>query len=162
MNGGEGGDADAGPGGPDGRVGPRGGGPAGLPAPGPAPLVVLAVALAVASAAAGRYRDTVWTGILMLSAGTAFGIAAGLALRLYWRGRVREALAGAGGLYLLFLGGVLFTAAEAYAFGVALDRGAPVAAAAFLVPPVAVAGFALRSAARRVSFPPRTEPDGAP
>lgn len=123
-----------------------------IPAPGPLPLSLLAVVLAAASGFAGRFRDVLWTGVLMVSAGVAFGVAAGLALRVFWRGSFREALSGAGGPYLVFLGGVLFTAAEAYAFGVALDRGAPVVAAAFLVPPVAVAAVALRSAASRVRF----------
>lgn len=142
-----------------GASGPSAGG-GGVPAPGPLPLSVLAAALSLASGFAGRYRDTVWTGVLIVTLGVAFGVAAGLALRVFWRGSFREALVGAGGRYLLFLGGVLFTAAEAYAFGVALERGAPAVAAAFLVPPVAVAGLALRSAASRVRFAPDGGPDG--
>lgn len=134
-------------------------GPGDVPAPGPVPLSLLATVLAVASGFAGRCRDTLWTGILMVSVGVAFGVAAGLALRVFWRGSLREELSGAGGRYLVFLGGVLFTTAEAYAFGVALDRGAPAAAAAFLVPPVAVAAAALRSAASRVRFASGGRPD---
>lgn len=130
--------------------------PAGTPPPGL--LVAMAVLVAATAGFAGRFRETVWTGVLLLCVAVAFGMVAGLALRLFWRGSVREALTGAGGRYLLFLGGVLFTCAEAYAFGVALDQGAPVVTAAFLVPPVAVAAFALRSAAGRVRFAP--EPGG--
>lgn len=134
-------------------------------APPPGLLVSLAVLLAAAAGFAGRYRETVWTGVLLLTVAVAFGMAAGLALRLFWRGPFREAVTGAGGRYVLFLGGVLFTAAEAYAFGVALDQGAPAVTAAFLVPPVAVAALALRSAAGRVRFAPESPPDeddGAP
>lgn len=126
----------------------------------PGLVVALAAALATAAGLAGRFRDTVWLGILLLSVAVAFGMAAGLALRLFWRGSVGDALTGAGGRYLIFLGGVLFTAAEAYAFGVALEQGAPAVTAAFLVPPVAVAVLALRSAAGRVRFAPEPERDG--
>lgn len=137
--------------------------PAGTPPPGL--LVALAALLAAAAGVAGRYRETVWMGILLLSVAVAFGMAAGLALRLFWRGTFSEEITGAGGRYVLFLGGVWFTAAEAYAFGVALDQGAPVVTAAFLVPPVAVTALALRSAAGRVRFAPESSPDdesGAP
>lgn len=132
--------------------------PAGTPPPGL--LLALAALLAAAAGVAGRYRETVWMGVLLLTVAVAFGMAAGLALRLFWRGGFSEAVTGAGGRYVLFLGGVWFTAAEAYAFGVALDRGAPALAAAFLVPPVAVAGVALRSAASRVTFASGGRSDG--
>ena len=138
--------------GPDGRPGL-------IPPPGL--LVTLAVALAAASGFAGRFRGTLWLGIVLVCVAVGFGMVAGLALRVFWSGEMSEALTGAGGRYLLFLGGVLFTAAEAYAFGVALEQGAPAAAAAFLVPPVAVAAVALRSAASRVRFAPDAEPDAS-
>lgn len=165
---------DAGPGAPEetprgtgsgeasagGEPGPGERGPSALPshAPPPGLLVVTAIVLAGAAGFAGRFRETVWMGVLLVCTGVGFGMVAGLALRIFCRGPWSEALTGAGGRYLIFLGGVLFTAAEAYAFGVALAQGAPPVTAAFLVPPVAVAGLALRSAAGRVRFAP--EPAG--
>lgn len=131
--------------------------PVGTPPPGL--LVLLAGALPVSSGLAGRFRGTLWLGILLVCVAVAFGMVAGLGLRLFWRGSAGEALSGAGGRYLLFLAGVLFTAAEAYAFGVALEQGAPAVTAAFLVPPVAVAALALRSAAGRVRFAPDRDPE---
>lgn len=130
--------------------------------PPPGLLILLALFLAVAAGLAGRFRDTVWLGILLVCVAVAFGTVAGLTLRVFWRGDFAEALTGAGGRYVLFLGGVVFTAAEAYAFGVALDRGAPPVTAAFLVPPVAIAAYALRSAAGRVRFAPEAEPEDGP
>lgn len=155
-------------GGPDGS---RPGGP-GTPGarpeliPPPGLLVALSVALAAASGFAGRFRETVWVAILLVGTAVVFGMVAGLALRVFWSGGAAEALTGAGGRYLLFLAGVLFAAAQAYAFGVALEQGAPAAAAAFLVPPVAIAALALRSAAGRVRFAPepqgKDDPEGEP
>lgn len=130
--------------------------------PPPGLLIALAMALATAAGFAGRFRETVWLGILLVCVAVAFGMVAGLALRVFWRGGLDDAITGAGGRYLLFLGGVLFTAAEAYAYGVALEQGAPAATAAFLVPPVAIAALALRSAASRVRFAPEAERDATP
>lgn len=131
--------------------------------PPPGLLILLAAALATAAGFAGRFRGTFWLGILLISVAVAFGMVAGLALRVFWRGGLEDAVTGAGGRYVVFLGAVLFAAAEAYSFGVALEQGAPaVAAAAYLVPPVAIAGFALRSAASRVRFAPEAEPDAPP
>lgn len=130
--------------------------------PPPGLLIVLAAGLATAAGFAGRFRGTVWTGILLVCMAVAFGMVAGLALRVFWRGGLRDAITGAGGRYLLFLGGVLFTAAEAYAYGVALEQGAPAVAAAFLVPPVAIAALALRSAASRVRFASEAKREAPP
>ena len=130
--------------------------------PPPGLLIVLAAGLATAAGFAGRFRGALWLAILLVCTAVGFGMVAGLALRVFWRGGLEDALTGAGGRYLVFVAMVLFAAAEAYALGDALEQGAPAAAAIFLVPPVAIAALALRSAASRVRFAPETERDAPP
>lgn len=111
-------------------------------------LVFLAVVLAASALAAGWLEGNVWGGELILVVAVGFGFAAGTSLARFWRGGVTEALGGSGGAYLLFLAGVLFTAAEAYAVGQALAEGAPPLAAALALPPLVVAGYGLLRCAR--------------
>lgn len=113
-------------------------------------LLVLASAVLVAVAlAAGMGLALPWSTWLLIVAAMAQGTLAGAALPRFWRGDAREEVFGAGGRYVAFLAAVAFSAVEAHAVGAGIERGAPAEAAALLVLPVALAGAALRSAARR-------------
>lgn len=115
--------------------------------PGAAGLVLLgfiSVALPAAALAAGLRRESPWLVHLSLGLATGLGFLAGL-----WLPRFREA---GGGLvpFGLFLVAAVFAAVEGHAVGVGIARGAPGAAAALLLPPLAIAVGALVVAARRV------------
>lgn len=106
-------------------------------------LGLLSVALPAAALAAGLRRDSAWLVHLSLGLALGLGFVAGL-----WFPRFREA-EGALVPYGLFLVAAVFAAVEGHAVGVGIVRGAPTAAAALLIPPVAIAVGALAVAGRR-------------
>lgn len=109
--------------------------------------LVPASALLVATAfAAGLGLGRPWSSWLLVVVAMGQGVLAGHHLRGFWRGGPREEIFGAGGRYLAFLGAVAFTAVEAHAVGGGIEAGAPRAAAALLVLPLALGAWALRSA----------------
>lgn len=67
--------------------------------------------------------------------------------------RLLERATGPEGRYLVFLASVVFAAVEAHAVGAGMARGAPSAALALLVPPLAVGAAALRGAVRASGAP---------
>lgn len=109
-------------------------------------LVLVTLALVAGSGAAGWLHGSVWGGILLLTAGVTFGLTAGLALPSHWSGPVAEAVTGEGGAFLLFVAAAWFTGAQAYAVGRAVAEGGPLAGAALVLAPAAVAAYALRRA----------------
>lgn len=123
-------------------------GAAGPEGPGPGTLLATAGALGLSAWLAGRGVGGLWSAELLILLAVAFG-----AVSHAGAGRYRPAeglmawLEGPAGYYLLFVGAGVFLAAEAYAVGLAAGAGAPgVAPLAMLLPPVAVAGYALRKA----------------
>lgn len=133
------------------------------------PLHIFTAALLCLSAwLAGRRPGSLWAGELLLVSGVAYGAVAARGVGRVWPAAARgsrrgldELLGGRTGYALLYVGGVLFAGAEAYAAGLAFDEGAPVLALALLFPPVAMAGYALRRAAAPESFAgPATDPSG--
>lgn len=107
----------------------------------------LGLLLAGTALGAGLRQGSAWLVHLTVAFAAGFGFVAGLRVSDY-----RETQ-GAFVPYALFLGAVLFTAVEAHAVGVGIARGAPPAAAALLLPPVAIAAGALRAAVRRAATP---------
>lgn len=116
--------------------------------PGPGVLLASAAAFGLSAWLAGREAGGLWSGELLILVAAAFGALAQAAAKRYRPGEGLMAwLEGAAGHYLLFVGAGVFLAAEAYAVGLAADSAAPdVALMAMLLPPAAVAGYALRKA----------------
>ncbi len=116
--------------------------------PGPGTLLAATGAFGLSAWLAGREAGGLWSGELLLLVAVAFGALAHAAARRYRPGEGLLAwLEGAAGHYLLFVGAGVFLASEAYAVGLASRADAPdVALMAMLLPPVAVAGYALRRA----------------
>lgn len=124
-------------------------------------LVLLSVGLVGMAFGAG-FGGRAWLAQLLLVVALAQGFVAGAVFPAFWRTRPADAgsdpgapaiglpgrIVGPEGRYLLFLVSVAFAAVEAHAVGTGMARGAPGAAAALLVPPVAVAALALRGAVR--------------
>ncbi|MFQ5690705.1 MAG: hypothetical protein ACE5HQ_10585 [Gemmatimonadota bacterium] len=105
--------------------------------------LLLSAALPAAALAAGLGGGRTWLLELLLVLAVGQGISAGLLFpRFYGRSGERGALA----RYVIFVAAVLFAAVEAYAVGAGMVGGAPAPAAAMLLPPIAVAGLAMRSA----------------
>lgn len=109
-------------------------------------LVAASAAVVAAALAAGLFPDRAWLVELTIVLAMGQGTLAGLAAPRFWRGGWSEAIFGAGGRFLLFLGAVAFGAVEALAVGRALHGEAPRGALLLLAPPVLVAAFALRGA----------------
>lgn len=118
------------------------------PGPGPGTLLATAGAFGLSAWLAGRGVGGLWSGELLILVAVAFGAVAHAGAGRYRPGAGLMAwLEGSAGHYLLFVGAGVFLAAESYAVGLAAGAGAPgVAPLAMLLPPVAVAGYALRKA----------------
>lgn len=112
----------------------------------PAGLVPASAALVATAFGAGLGLGRPWTTWLLVVVAIGQGFLGGHHLRAFWRGGAREEIFGAGGRYLAFLGAVAFTAVEAHAVGAGIEGGAPRSSVALLLLPVALAGWALRSA----------------
>lgn len=110
----------------------------------PASAVLVATAFAV-----GLRLGWPWTVWLLVLVAVCQGFLGGFHARRFWRGTAREEMFGAGGRYLAFLAAVAFTAVEAHAVGAGIESGAPRFSVALLLPPVALGGWALRSAVKR-------------
>lgn len=114
-------------------------------------LVPVSALLVAGCLAAGMYPQKPWLVEIVLVTAVVQGGVAGSLLPRYWRGPPATAIPGAGGRYLGFVAAVTFAAVEAHAVGFGLGSGAPLLGGALLLPPVVVAGVALRSAERRVT-----------
>jgi hypothetical protein len=131
--------------------------------PGPGTLLAATGAFGLSAWLAGRGAGGLWSGELLLLVAVAFGALAHAAARRYRPGQGLLAwLEGAAGHYLLFVGAGVFLAVEAYAVGLASGSEAPgLALLAMLLPPVAVAGYALRRAEEGSSGASDAEIDGS-
>lgn len=114
----------------------------------PRGLVPASAALVAVAFGAGLGLGWPWMLWLLVVVAVGQGFLGGFHARRFWRGTARKEMFGAGGRYLAFLAAVAFTAVEAHAVGTGIEAGAPRASVALLLPPVALGGWALRSAVR--------------
>lgn len=119
----------------------------------PAGLVPASALLVATAFAAGLGFGRPWSSWLLVVVAVGQGVVAGHHLDGFWRGAAREEIFGSGGRYLAFLAAVGFTAVEAHAVGGGIEAGAPRAAVALLVPPLALGAWALRSAVQLRNVP---------
>lgn len=110
------------------------------------------VALALVAGRSGGVPPALTELALVAALGT--GMLLGIGARRFWRGPVVEAITGAGGRYVLFIGLSAFAVVEAHAVGAALADGAPAASLVMLALPVVLAGVVLVSAVRAARAAP--------
>ena len=121
-------------------------------------LGLVAIAMAV-----GLFGAAQLSIALLVLLSVFFGLAVGIETRRAWEGggeigeildeegpaQLIRRVRGSVGALLVLAAVTVFAAIEAHALGAGIRAGAPAGSFALLVPPVAIAGFALRVATRR-------------